>query len=60
MHYVYWVSFHLPPLGGVGASDIIDIGNKQSLNEHRTGAKCKYKHFGKSDLKKISGFLFVT
>ena len=26
MSYVQWVSSHLPPLGGVGASDMIDIG----------------------------------
>ena len=25
MHYVFLVSSHLPPLGGVGASDMIDI-----------------------------------
>ena len=25
MHYVHWVSSHLPPLAGVGASDMIDI-----------------------------------
>ena len=25
MHYVLWVSSYLPPLGGVGASDMIEI-----------------------------------
>ena len=26
MSYVQYISSHLPPLGGVGASDMIDIG----------------------------------
>ena len=31
MSYVQYVSFHLPPLGGVGPSDMIDIGVANSL-----------------------------
>ena len=35
MHYVQWVSSHLPPLDGVDPSDMIDIGNMKNYHSHK-------------------------